>query len=108
MDGKSLNNTMRFFNSINFFKLKPTPGTINFLGIASIALSWMYGIPGIMLGRYALKLYRKIKIGNSESLVNGADAAKLKYGRFFAIAGLALSYTIFFGTVLVLFLSFIG
>jgi hypothetical protein len=108
MDGKTLNNTMRFFNSVNFFKLKPTPGNICFLGIASIALSWIYGIPGIILGRYALQLHQRIIIVNSESMDDGTNTCKLKNGRIYAIVGLALSYTILFGTVLVLFLSLIG
>jgi hypothetical protein len=107
MDGKTQNNITAFIKSINFFQLKATPGNIYFLGVASIAVSWIYGVPGIILGRYALKLHKNCKSMN-EQVLSATNTHKLKYGRCYALAGLTFSYIILFATLLVLFLSLIS
>ncbi len=102
MEHKNGNTLLNKINNLKRYRMRATPGNICFLGIASIALSWIMGIFGILISRYALKLYKRASIGSEE------NAGRLRKGRIYAWFGMVLSSIILFATVLVFFLSIIS
>jgi hypothetical protein len=102
MEVKTNHTLLNKINNLKRYRMRATPGNICFLGITSIGASWMFGIFGILISRYALKLHKRAKSGNNE------NEARLKKGRIYAITGMVLSSIILFATVLVFFLSLIS
>ncbi|HEX2934929.1 MAG TPA: hypothetical protein VHO72_06215 [Bacteroidales bacterium] len=102
MNKKTGNTLMNKISSLTRYRMRATPGNICFLGITSIALSWVFGIFGIFLSRYALKLYKRANTGSEEI------SEHLKKAGIYAWSGMILSSIILFATVLVFFLSIIS
>lgn len=102
MELRNGNILLNVINNLRRYRMRATPGNIFFLGIASIALSWILGIFGILISRYALKLHKRANNGGGE------NAEKLRKGRIFALSGMVFSSIILFATVLVFLLSIIS
>ena len=102
MNEKPENTLTNKINNLIRYRMRATPGNICFLGIASIALSWIFGILGILLSRYALNLYKRANAGSEE------NTERLRKGLIYVWSGMILSSIILFATVLVFFLSIIS
>ncbi len=102
MNEKPENTLIKKINDLKRYRMRATPGNICFLGIASIALSWIFGIFGILLSRYALKLYKRANAGSDD------NTERMKKAGIYAWSGMILSSIILFATVLVFFLSIIS
>lgn len=102
MKEKTGNTLINIINNLKRYRMRATPSNICFLGIASIALSWIFGILGIILSRYALKLYKRANAGSEE------NTERLKKGIIYAWTGMIFSSIILSATVLVFFLSIIS
>jgi hypothetical protein len=76
----------------------PHSTTVLILGILSILLCWSWGFPGLVLGWFSIKLFRKSEKLFSENpeLFDPVQIANLKAGKLCSIIGMWLSGLVIF------------
>ncbi len=84
--------------SINIQKDLPYSTTILIMGILSIALSWSWGIPGLISGWLALKLFRRAEwiYNQNPEQYKTAHFLNLKAGKICSIIGMGISGIVVF------------
>jgi hypothetical protein len=84
--------------SPNIQKDLPYSTTILILGILSITLSWSWGIPGLISGLLAIKLFRRSEwiYNQNPEQYNPAHFLNLKAGKLCSMVGLGLSGIVIF------------
>jgi hypothetical protein len=79
---------------------------IAIMGYISIAFSWLYGIPGFLVGLFAYKFATSLEFRSSGEDITRLNA--IKQGKLIAILGMIFSGIFFFLYITKNIISFLG